>query len=324
MEQFSAATVPGKWAVDMLPFLEHLPHWLPGTGFKQTAQHWKQTMMDVGERPYRFAKDCVSEGRTSFVSKSIEQAQREGSFTPEDEHAIKWSAASMYTGGADTSVSTIAAFFLAMSMFPDVQRKAQEEIDRVVGSGRLPTASDREKLPYVNAVVEEAQRWHPIAPMGLPHAVDSDDMVNGFRIPKGALLVPAVWWFTRDPNVYHDPERFKPERFLAPYNEPTATNVTFGFGRRICPGKFLAEASLYLTFAQSLAAMHIGRVSDSNGVVESMHTFQSGIISHPGPFEVKVVPRSTRAKELVEAVVKDNPWVRDDAKNINQASTKVT
>jgi cytochrome P450 len=316
MEQFSAATVPGKWAVDMFPFLEHLPDWLPGTEFKKTARRWKQTMMEVGELPYKFAKDRIKEGRASFVSRSVEQAQLEQTFTTENEHAIKWSAASMYTGGADTSVSTTAAFFLAMTVFPDAQRTAQEEIDRVIGMDRLPTAADRENLPYVNAVVEEAQRWHPIAPMGLAHAVDSEDTVNDFRIPKGALLVPAVWWFTRDPEVYHNPEQFKPERFFAPYNEPLATDVTFGFGRRICPGKFLAEASLFLTFAQSLAVFNIQKVSSSDGVVEPVHTFQNGIISHPGPFEVKVVPRSARVRELVEAVVKDNPWVESDARDI--------
>lgn len=316
MEQFSAATVPGKWAVDMFPFLEHLPDWLPGTEFKKTARRWKQTMMEVGELPYKFAKDRIKEGRASFVSRSAEQAQLEQTFTTENEHAIKWSAASMYTGGADTSVSTTAAFFLAMTVFPDAQRTAQEEIDRVIGMDRLPTAADRENLPYVNAVVEEAQRWHPIAPMGLAHAVDSEDTVNDFRILKGALLVPVVWWFTRDPEVYHNPEQFKPERFFAPYNESLATDATFGFGRRICPGKFLAEASLFLTFAQSLAVFNIQKVSSSDGVVEPVHTFQNGIISHPGPFEVKVVPRSARVRELVEAVVKDNPWVESDARDI--------
>ena len=325
MEQFSAATVPGKWAVDMLPFLGHLPDWLPGTAFQQTARLWKQTMTDVADLPYNFAKNRIGEsGRTSsFVSKSVEQAEREGAFGPEDEHAIKWSAASMYTGGADTSVSTMAAFFLAMSMFPDVQRKAQEEIDRVVGPGRLPTPSDRENLPYVNAVVEEAQRWHPIAPMGLPHAVDEDDTIDGFCIPKGALLVPAIWWFTRDPEAYHDPEEFKPERFLPPYNEPLATQVTFGFGRRICPGKVLADASLFLTFAQSLAAFDIRKMRDgSGGVVEPVHTFESGIISHPGSFEVKALSRNEQAADLVETVVRDDPWVESDAKFIKKTGGK--
>ena len=292
LEQFSAAAIPGKWAVDAIPMLEHLPEWLPGSSFKATARLWRQTLMDVVDVPYKFVQDRMANGevRTSFVSKSIEQARKESTFDPEAEHAIKWSAASMYAGGADTSVSTMVAFFLAMSMFPDVQRKAQEEIDRVVGTSRLPTADDRERLPYINAVVEEAQRWHPIAPMGLPHAVDEDDTLNGVVIPKGALLIPAVWWFTRDPATYHDPEDFKPERFLAPYNEPSATNVIFGFGRRICPGKVLADASLYLTFVQSLAAFTIQKAVDEDGhIVQPKHTFESGIIAHPGSFDVQIL-----------------------------------
>jgi cytochrome P450 len=322
LTQVSMAFVPGKWAVDMFPFLEYLPEWLPGTSFKATARYWKQTLMYAVETPFSFAKDRMSSGevRTSFVSKSIEQAREKKAFDAEAEHAIKWSAASMYTGGADTSVSTMVAFFLAMSMYPDVQRKAQEEIDRVVGTSRLPTADDRDSLPYVNAVVEEAQRWHPIAPMGLPHAVDADDMIDGVRIPKGAFLMPAVWWFTRDPATYHDPEAFKPERYLAPYNEPSATNVIFGFGRRICPGKVLADASLYLTFVQSLAAFNIKKAVDDNGhIIEPKHTFEDGIVAHPGPFNVQIEQRSSLHGSLVAKVVKEHPWKDSDAQYLQKA-----
>jgi cytochrome P450 len=322
LTQVSMAFVPGKWAVDMLPFLEYLPEWLPGSSFKATARHWKQTLMYAVEVPYKFSKDRMASGevRTSFVSKSIEQAREKNAFDAEAEHAIKWSAASMYTGGADTSVSTMVAFFLAMSMFPDVQHKAQEEIDRVVGTSRLPTADDRESLPYVNAVVEEAQRWHPIAPMGLPHAVDADDVIDGVRIPKGAYLMPAVWWFTRDPATYHDPEAFKPERYLAPYHEPSATNVIFGFGRRICPGKVLADASLYLTFVQSLAAFNIKKAVDDNGhVIEPKHTFQDGVVAHPGPFGLQIEQRSSQHGNLVAKVVKEHPWKDSDARYLHEA-----
>ena len=166
---------------------------------------------------------------------------------------------------ADTSVSTMAAFFLAMSMFPDMQRRAQEEIDRVVGIFRLPTADDRESLPYINAVVEEAQRWHPITLMGLPHASEEDDMIDGFRIFKRTYLISAIWWFTRDPATYHDPEAFKPERFSEPYNEPSATNITFAFGGRICPGRVLVDSAIYLTLVQALAAFDIQKAVDGKG-----------------------------------------------------------
>jgi cytochrome P450 len=80
-----------------------------------------------------------------------------------------------------------------MTVSPEVQKRAQEEIDRVVGTDRLPTVADRENLPYVDAVVKEVLRWHPVAPMGLPHTSTEDDICNGYLIPKGAMLFANVW-----------------------------------------------------------------------------------------------------------------------------------
>lgn len=323
MEQFSEAIVPGKWLVDLVPAIEHLPEWVPGTAFKQTARLWRKTLQRVVDVPYNFAKQQMSHDQrsVSFVSRSILQQKSEDAFGGEVEHGIKWVAASMYAGGADTSVSTMDAFFLAMSLFPDVQRKAQEEIDRVVGNSRLPTFSDRDNLPYINAIVEEAQRWHPIVVMGLPHATEKEDVINGYRIPKGALLLPALWWFTRDPATYHDPEAFKPERFLEPYHEPAATSFTFGFGRRRCPVIVLADSSLFLTFAQSLAVFDIRKATDVDGnEVKAEHGFACGIISHPEPFGVKVSARSEKHGMLVEQVVKQHPWENGDAQRLDRLS----
>jgi cytochrome P450 len=81
-----------------------------------------------------------------------------------------------------------------MTLYPEIQRKAQEEIDRVIGIKRLPSIGDRESLPYVNAVVKEAFRWHPIGPMGLPHMTTEDDIFHGYLIPKGALILPNIWY----------------------------------------------------------------------------------------------------------------------------------
>lgn len=80
-----------------------------------------------------------------------------------------------------------------MTAFPDTQRMAQEEIDRVVGHDRLPTVSDRLNLPYTEAMVKEVLRWHPVAPMGLPHTSTADDVCEGYFIPKGFMLFANVW-----------------------------------------------------------------------------------------------------------------------------------
>ena len=78
---------------------------------------------------------------------------------------LAWTAEALYTGGADTSVSVTYTFFLAMTLFPEVQKAAQEEIDRIVGSDRLPSFADRENLPYINALVKETLRWQPVVPL---------------------------------------------------------------------------------------------------------------------------------------------------------------
>ena len=96
-------------------------------------------------------------------------------------------------------MSAISSFFLAMTMNPEVQRTAQAEIDRVVGPNRLPTIADRDSLPYVNALVKEVLRWQPVAPMGLPHTSTEDDVIDGYFIPKDAMLFANVWYVSQLP-----------------------------------------------------------------------------------------------------------------------------
>jgi cytochrome P450 len=100
----------------------------------------------------------------------------------------------MYLSSADTTISSLMTFFLAIIMFPDVQKKAQEELDHVIGGGRLPTSSNKGTLPYINAIVKETHRWHPVLPIGLPHSTTQDNVINGYRIPKGSILLPNTWY----------------------------------------------------------------------------------------------------------------------------------
>lgn len=83
------------------------------------------------------------------------------------------------------------AFLLAMAMYPSVQKKAQGELDRVVGAHRLPQYEDMENLPFVCAIIMETLRWMPVLPIGVPHAVIDEDVYNGYRIPKGCLIIPV-------------------------------------------------------------------------------------------------------------------------------------
>ena len=87
----------------------------------------------------------------------------------------------------------MVGFFAAISRNPGVQAKARAELDAVVGPDRLPTFSDRPKLPYVNAIMKETLRWHVSAPLGLPHFTTEDDEYNGYHIPRGSVVLANLW-----------------------------------------------------------------------------------------------------------------------------------
>ncbi|KAI1386111.1 putative cytochrome P450 oxidoreductase OrdA-like protein [Hypoxylon trugodes] len=315
MDKFSRAAVPGAFLVDVAPFLRRLPDWVPGTGFKNLARQWGAELNDVVEKPYAFVKHQMAHGKneTSFLSQLLEASDSDS----EEEFANKWSAMSLYTAGADTTVSAMACFFLAMTVYPEVQRKAQEEIDRIVGQDRLPSIADRRNLPYIEAVVKEVLRWHPVAPMALPHTSTEDDICEGYFIPKDSMVFANVWHFTHDSNVYHDPMSFKPERFLATDGrepEPDPHAFVFGFGRRICPGRYLADNALFLNISQSLATFNISKYLEDGKEVAPTVKFEPGIISHPAPFKNNIKPRSSRHETLIRSIEKKFPWKESDSK----------
>ena len=312
MREFALAASPMSWAVDIIPALRHLPEGFPGAGFKKTARQWRKTIQATAMLPYRFVQRAAADGNAgvSYVSRLIQQMKEEQNtdkLSLEDEEAIIWSAASLYGAAADTTVITLTAFTLAMIRFPHVQRKAQEEIDRVIGRGtRLPTVSDRDSLPYTAAIVQEAIRWWPVNAMGFPHLVTEAFEYQGYTIPEGAFLLPAVYWFLKDPSVHPDPEDFQPERFLEPRNEPLPLE-NFGFGRRICPGRFFADDSLFVNIAQTLACFTLKQKvgADGQDISVDQVTGQPGILTYPTHFECTAVPRTNEHLQMLKKFEKE-------------------
>ncbi|KAJ6537204.1 OrdA protein, partial [Mycena vulgaris] len=259
-DNFSAATAPGNlitrstgaFLVDVFPAMLYIPEFI--APFKKTARIWALAAKNMIDVPYQFVRQQIAEGTApvSFVSSLLDDDEK---LTEEAVRDIKHTASSLYGGGADTTASSLYGFFLAMVLTPDVQRKAQEEIDSVIGGGRLPVYSDRDQLPYVSAVVTELYRWHSIAPLGVPHAALEDTVVNGHLIPKGSIIIANLWNMLNDPATYPSPSTFDPTRYPA---QRDPRSLCFGFGRRVCPGKELAEASLFVCVAMTLAVFDIG------------------------------------------------------------------
>lgn len=301
---FSAATVPLAWFVDAIPQLNQLPDWFPGTRFKQTARQWKKVNLDAANIPYDFVRKRMAGGNyqasyTSDILQSIDESPDEA-LTSQQEEDIKWSALSLYAGGTDTIVGSLESFFLAMIIYPDVQKQAQDEIDRATGGARLPCLADHESLPYTSRIVSETFRWNPVGPMGLAHVAEEDIRLEDYIIPRGAYLLPAVWWFCHDPERYSEPDKFDPSRYCEPRNEPDLKTYTFGFGKRSCPGRAFAESEIFLMIAQTLAVFQIRAGVKEDGT-KDRPTLKPmpGLISHPEEFKYEISPRSESHADLI-------------------------
>ena len=278
----------------------------------------------VADIPYSFVRQQMEIGKhqPSFVSELVQQCSngdpKWSKLSYEDEDTIKWTAATLYAAGPEASVSSMSFITLAMVMFPEVQRKAQAGIDSVTGIDRLPRSQDREKLPYMEAVIKEMYRWSRTGPMGVAHVSEDDITCNGYLIPKGAYLLPAVWWFCHDPDVYKDPTSFDPERYLEPRNEPDPRAVTFGFGRRVCPARFFADSNIFITMAQTLAVFNIIKAVDEQGLeIEAKLEPMPGVASHPKEFPYHIVPRNARHTNLIRSIEVEQPWKEGDASLLN-------
>ncbi|KAJ6267521.1 cytochrome P450 [Bipolaris maydis] len=154
-------------------------------------RHEGDPLVDMAETTVaQFAEALVPGSQTpSFLSQCIATIGTDADM----EFIHKWTALALYLGGADTTVSALSTFFLAMSLFPSIQVAAQSELDTVLGvPPRLPTAQDLPRLPYIEAVVKETLRWHQVAPMGLPHTNTSSDTYSGYHIPQGSILLANI------------------------------------------------------------------------------------------------------------------------------------
>ncbi|KAL5639705.1 hypothetical protein ACGC1H_006332 [Rhizoctonia solani] len=297
--------VAGNYLVDSYPFLRYLPAWLPGMKFKRQAEEWSRYPVRMAQEPFDWTKDQMKNGLAvpSFLSGLLEQ-NKDGL---DGEDVIKWTSASMYSAGAHTTVGTISNFILAMVLYPEVFRKAQEEIDRVVGSERLPLISDRADLPYIECVLLETLRWYPVAPLAIPHRIMQDDEYRGYRIPAGSTVISNVYAITRDERIYPDPEIFIPERFDNSRPGPSPPNprdFVFGIGRRVCPGNHIADVSVWLAIASLAATMDIGKARDNNGLyIEPVAERSSGFVSQLRPFKCSIKPRSEKVAKLINSAV---------------------
>ncbi|KAG1771066.1 cytochrome P450 [Suillus placidus] len=285
------------------PFLEKLPFWCFGGAFALMGRS-RELCQQLLNEPFDEVKAQMANGTAShsLVADFLSQAHDDA-----EEDTMKSVALMGYVAGIETTASILQTFLLAMVLYPDVQAQARAEIDQAVRHDKMPCLDDRALLPYLDAILREVLRWYPVGPLGVPHATLNDDVYDGHLIPKGAIVMVNQWALSRDEDVFPDASRFDPSRHLTvdgKLKDPFVNHFAFGHGRRICPGRWFAENSLWTAAAAILAVLRIDHAKDSNGDrIEVKPEFSTGMVIHPEPFHCSIESRNTAREGHLRAMM---------------------
>ncbi|KAG8164033.1 hypothetical protein KVR01_005951 [Diaporthe batatas] len=271
---------------------------------------------------YRVAKEKYKKGqlpKDTWAYRYIEQVEREqkGSLeqTEEQENFAACTIGFFNLVGVVTIAGPLKTFLLAMTLHPEWQKKAQDEIERVCGD-RQPNFDDFADLPTVRAVLKETIRWRSGVPLGVPHQAEKDDEYRGVKIKKGTIMLACEWSINRVPERYPDPENFRPDRWLDPsfptYQEPLTKYPnfrdskfgahSFGWGRRKCLGMDIVDIELFVTGASVLWAFNLEQktcpMTGEKVPIDDQAT-NSHVILEPSPFEAKITVRNEQRRQAI-------------------------
>ncbi|KAA1473593.1 cytochrome P450 [Dentipellis sp. KUC8613] len=295
--------------VDVFPILKYVP---------ERWASWKTIVRDVraGQRRLYFSLIGSCERR-------VAADQRNGSFLEDvvanlekygiDRETAACTCGVLMEGGTETTATYLHHFMLLMVNHPEIQSKAQREVDGIVGEDRTPTLDDFESLPYVQAVMSEVFRMRPPLQLGVPHYSIADEVVDNYLIPKNSTIFTNIWAMNHDPEAFDQPERFDPDRFLIPELRRKAGmkdtaddsdwDLPFGYGRRFCVGIHLAKSSLKLNVMNFLWAFDFRHAIDpvsKEKIAADVNGYMQGATLAALPFICDIQPRSTARAQIIE------------------------
>ncbi|CAK7226696.1 hypothetical protein SBRCBS47491_006317 [Sporothrix bragantina] len=271
--------IAGTSLIDLFPPARFLPDWLNPSAALRHARNSRKAIQTIHDVPWAASLKDIEAGTAppSFMRTHYERLQeslRTGKPTEMTERDIKGATGAVFIAGGNSTWSTVLSNLMFLAKYPAVQNGILEEIDAVLGvtntpsEPRLPTFEDRPALARLDRFLQEVHRSLPLNPLVIPHKSLKEDEYRGMRIPAGSLVLANTKAMAADPRVYRDPSVFDPDRYISTANggrgEPYP-NGNFGFGRRKCPGNFLAMATVYMFLATLLAVYEVEMVIGPDG-----------------------------------------------------------
>ncbi|XP_077782681.1 cytochrome P450 2K6-like isoform X2 [Podarcis muralis] len=242
-----------------------------------------QHLRDLDENDQRSLID-------SFLLKQQEEKDKpNGYFHNENLRSL---VSNLFAAGMETTSTTLRWGLLLMMKYPEIQNKVQEEIAKVIGSSQ-PRIEHRTKMPYVDAVIHEIQRFADIVPTNISHATTVDVTLKGYFIPKGTHIMPLLTSVLHDESQWEKPYQFYPEHFLDSEGKFIKRDafMPFSAGRRACLGENLAKMELFLFFT-SLLQRFTFQLPPGTSEDDLDLTPAVGFTTPPMPHQLCALPRS--------------------------------
>ncbi|KAG2339978.1 cytochrome P450 [Suillus weaverae] len=296
IKMFTAISRPGAYLVDSIPWLKYLPWY--GRDLKLGFEGMKKL--------HTSKLECVKEQMQSnedigpsFTRYMLENSQSCG--LTETEMAF---LAGAFFGGSDSRRKTstsICTVFMAAACFPEEQAKVQAEFDAVIGRHRAPTFADQGSLPRLQAFISEALRWRPVSSSGMAHRTTKDVIWENYRIPAGTTVFGNHWSISRDPDVYPEPDAFKPQRWIDEQGglRDDLKFFVYGFGRRVCPAQHVANRSMLIAILLVLWAYKL--TLDPTKPLEDMGYMAGSIVNDlPCTFKLEKRILETELRSMMQ------------------------
>ncbi|OWA52480.1 Cytochrome P450 2U1 [Hypsibius exemplaris] len=269
----------------------------------QFRERWR-AVVESRRQILKFLGDKITEHRKTYFENEIrdyidaffhEQARKKISESEvfRDEELLQ-NLRGFFSAGTDTTSKTLQWALLFLLHHPEVQERIHQELDRGIEAGQRVILADRTKLPYLEAVIREVQRFANLVPLGLPRANVTETILLGHRIPVNSVIIPSFKSVNEDPALWEDPMTFDPTRFLDKNgNVHEAPHfIPFSIGKRDCVGASLARMELFLLFANIMQRLVIKPPTDSN--LPSTTDRITYLTSSPRPFKVRAILRNQK------------------------------
>jgi len=290
VRNFAQARLPGAYLVESFPFLRYVPP------FVSKLKRWHHEELALFKAQLVTVREQMDRGEAqpSFGTYLI-QSQMQLDMSDDE---IAYVAGSMFGAGSDTTAAALGFVSMAAACYPEAQSKVQAQLDQIVARDRVPTFSDRALLPEVEAFMLESFRWRPVSVMGTAHRSTKEIIWHDYVIPAGTTVLGCHWAISRDPDIFPEPEKFDPQRWLDKTGKlrNDIKFPAFGFGRRMCPGQEVAERSVFVNTALLLWAFQISQ--DPAKPIDTYAVLDS-TIAHPLPFSIQVKERVPNVKDVI-------------------------